>query len=44
VFRTTAAARRVRDGQATRRWLGPEAWDTVGISSFTRKTLRLALG
>jgi A/G-specific adenine glycosylase len=43
VFRTTAAARRVRDGQATRRWLGPEAWDTVGISSFTRKTLRLAL-
>jgi A/G-specific adenine glycosylase len=44
VFRTTAAARRVRDGQATRRWHAPEAWDTVGISSFTRKTLRLALG
>jgi A/G-specific adenine glycosylase len=43
VFRTTAAARRVRDGQATRRWLAPEAWDTVGISTFTRKTLRLAL-
>jgi A/G-specific adenine glycosylase len=44
VFRAEAAARRVRDGQATRRWLSPEALDSVGISSFARKTLHLALG
>jgi A/G-specific adenine glycosylase len=44
VFRATAAARRARDGQGTRRWLAPDALGDVGISSFTRKTLRLALG
>jgi A/G-specific adenine glycosylase len=44
VFRARAAASRVRDGQATRRWLAPDALHTVGVSSFTRKTLRLALG
>jgi A/G-specific adenine glycosylase len=43
VFRATGAARLARDGQATRRWLAPDAWGTVGISSFTRKTLRAAL-
>jgi adenine-specific DNA glycosylase len=44
VFRAKGAPRRARDGQATRRWLAPDAWGTVGISSFTHKTLRAALG
>jgi A/G-specific adenine glycosylase len=44
VYRVAASARRERDGQATRRWLAPDALDTVGISSFTRKALALALG
>jgi A/G-specific adenine glycosylase len=44
VFRAKAASRRARDGQGTRRWLAPEALAEVGVSSFTRKTLRLALG
>ncbi|HEY2729852.1 MAG TPA: A/G-specific adenine glycosylase [Polyangia bacterium] len=44
VFRADAAARRGRDGHAARRWLPPEALDSVGISSFARKTLHLALG
>jgi A/G-specific adenine glycosylase len=44
IFRAKAAARRVRDGQGARRWLALDALDTVGISSFTRKALRLALG
>jgi A/G-specific adenine glycosylase len=44
VFRARAAARRSRDGQGARRWLAPEALSEVGVSSFTRKTLRLALG
>jgi A/G-specific adenine glycosylase len=44
VFRTKAAARRARDGQGTRRWLPPSELAGIGISSFTRKTLRLALG
>ena len=43
VFRVAAAAGRARDGGATRRWLAADALETVGISSFTRKTLRLAL-
>jgi A/G-specific adenine glycosylase len=43
VFRAKAEARRVRDGQGARRWLAPDALDGVGISSFTRKTLRAAL-
>jgi len=43
VFRAQAAARRVRDGQGARRWLAPDAFATVGISTFTRKALRLAL-
>jgi A/G-specific adenine glycosylase len=44
VFRASAAARRARDGQSTRRWLAPAEFGSVGVSSFTRKTLRLALG
>jgi A/G-specific adenine glycosylase len=44
VFRATGAARRAREGQATRRWLAPDAWGTVGISTFALKTLRAALG
>ncbi|MDB4980735.1 MAG: mutY, partial [Myxococcales bacterium] len=44
IFRTTATDRRARDGGATRRWLAPDALSEVGISSFTRKTLRVALG
>ncbi len=44
VYRVAAASRRVRDGHATRRWLAREALDTVGISTFTRKALALALG
>ncbi len=44
VFRATATNRRARDGGATRRWLAPDALSEVGISSFTRKTLRIALG
>jgi A/G-specific adenine glycosylase len=44
VFRAKAAARRERDGEGARRWLLPEALDDIGVSSFTRKTLRLALG
>jgi A/G-specific adenine glycosylase len=44
VFRVRAAARRARDGQGARRWLAPEELAEVGVSSFTRKTLRLALG
>jgi A/G-specific adenine glycosylase len=44
VFRARAGAARVRDGQGTRRWLAPEDLGTVGVSSFTRKTLRVALG
>jgi A/G-specific adenine glycosylase len=43
VFRAGAAARRSRDGQGTRRWLTPDALEAVGVSSFTRKTLGLAL-
>jgi A/G-specific adenine glycosylase len=44
VFRASAQARRARDGQATRRWFAPDALDAVGVSSFTRKLLRVALG
>jgi A/G-specific adenine glycosylase len=44
VFRTRARARRSRDGHATRRWLAPDALAEIGVSSFTRKTLDLALG
>jgi A/G-specific adenine glycosylase len=44
VFRVSAAPGRARDGGATRRWLAPDALGAIGISSFTRKTLRLALG
>jgi A/G-specific adenine glycosylase len=44
VYRVSASPRRARDGQATRRWLAPDALGTLGISSFTRKTLSLALG
>jgi A/G-specific adenine glycosylase len=44
VFRVRAAARRVRDGQGARRWLGPEELASVGVSSFTQKTLAVALG
>ncbi len=33
-----------REGGATRRWLDLDALSEVGISSFTRKTLRVALG
>ncbi|HVU51151.1 MAG TPA: A/G-specific adenine glycosylase [Polyangia bacterium] len=44
VFRARAAARRARDGQGTRRWLAPADLAQVGVSTFTRKTLRLALG
>ena len=44
VFRVTAAARRERDGQGSRRWLALAELESVGVSSFTRKTLRLALG
>jgi A/G-specific adenine glycosylase len=43
VFRVAASARRDRDGQATRRWIAPDNLGTLGISTFTRKTLRLAL-
>jgi A/G-specific adenine glycosylase len=43
VFRTRAAAARVRDGQGTRRWLAPEQLGGLGVSSFTRKTLAAAL-
>ncbi len=44
VFRVAAAARRARDGHATRRWFAPDALDAVGVSTFTRKMLRVALG
>ena len=44
VFRVRAAARRVRDGQGARRWLAPDELASVGVSSFTQKTLRVALG
>jgi hypothetical protein len=44
VFRAGARARRSRDGHATRRWLAPDALAEIGVSSFTRKTLDLALG
>jgi A/G-specific adenine glycosylase len=44
VFRAEAAAARARDGQGTRRWLAPDELGQVGVSTFTRKTLRLALG
>jgi A/G-specific adenine glycosylase len=44
VFRAKATSRRERDGEGTRRWLALDDLHTVGISSFTRKTLRLALG
>jgi A/G-specific adenine glycosylase len=44
VFRATAEGGRAREGGATRRWLSPEALATVGISSFTKKTLQAALG
>lgn len=44
VFRVAASAGRARDGGATRRWLAADALGSVGISSFTRKTLRVALG
>jgi A/G-specific adenine glycosylase len=44
VFRVAATPRRKREGHATRRWLAPEALSGVGISSFTRKTLEMALG
>jgi A/G-specific adenine glycosylase len=43
VFRTPAAARRARDGQGTRRWLRPAELESVGVSTFTRKTLKVAL-
>jgi A/G-specific adenine glycosylase len=43
VFRVAATDGRARDGGATRRWLAPDALGSVGVSSFTRKTLRLAL-
>jgi A/G-specific adenine glycosylase len=44
VFRAKAAAARARDGQGTRRWLAPAELAEVGVSSFTHKTLRRALG
>ncbi|HVZ73518.1 MAG TPA: NUDIX domain-containing protein, partial [Polyangia bacterium] len=43
VFRARATARRLRDGNAVRRWVAPDAFDTLAISSFTRKTLAAAL-
>jgi A/G-specific adenine glycosylase len=44
VYRAAAEGRRARDGGATRRWLEPAALGELGVSTFTKKTLAVALG
>jgi A/G-specific adenine glycosylase len=44
IFRTTASPRLTRAGGPASRWLAPDALGAIGISSFTRKTLKAALG